>query len=101
LINVLRLLQLKGLAGALGLEQVAVLGGLLKKGGVNGIALLENLLRGAVLANQAGDEGLGAGFLAGRADAVKDVCGGDGADGDVETALLSSRVHVSTQLNTI
>lgn len=88
-INSLRLLQSKSLAGALGLEQVTVLGGLLKKGGVNGIALLKNLLGGGVLADQAGDEGLGAGILAGRANAVEEVGGGDGADDDVEAALLS------------
>lgn len=67
---------------------MTVLGSLLKKGSVNGIALLKNLLRGAVLVDQAGDEGLGAGFLASGADAVEDVRGGNGAGGDVETALL-------------
>jgi hypothetical protein len=100
-INVLGLLQLNELAVALGLEQVTVLSGLLEKGGVNGIALLKNLLRGAVLVDQAGDEGLGAGFLAGGADAVEDVRGGNGAGGDVETALLSSKLCVSKQLHTI
>lgn len=98
---ILRLHQSKSLAGALGLEKVTVLGGLLKEGGVNGIALLENLLGGGVLVHQAGDEGLGAGILAGSADAVEEVGGGDGADDDVETALLSWGAGVSEQLHSI
>lgn len=80
---------------------MAVLGCLLEKGGVNGIALLKNLLRDGVLVDQAGDERLGAGVLAGRANAVEEVRGGDGADGHVETALLSGITRVSKPLHAI
>lgn len=79
---------------------MTILGSLLEKGGVNGIALLKNLLRGAVLVDQAGDEGLGPGFLASGADAVEDVRGGNGASSDVETALLGLEIRVSKQLHT-
>jgi hypothetical protein len=67
---------------------VTVRSGLLHKSGVDGIALLEVLLRRSELGDQAGDPGLGAGVLSGLADAVEDVCGGNAANGDVEAALL-------------
>lgn len=84
---------------ALRLEQVAVLGSLLQKGSVNGVTLFKNLLRGAVLVDQAGNERLGAGILAGSANAVEEVGGDDSADGDVEAALLSEIIGVSKQLH--
>jgi hypothetical protein len=78
---------------------VAVLGSLLQKGSVNGVTLFKNLLRGAVLVDQAGNERLGAGILAGSANAVEEVGGDDSADGDVEAALLSEIIGVSKQLH--
>lgn len=98
---ILRLPQSISLAGALGLEKVTVLSGLLKDGGMNGIALLENLLGGGILVHQAGDEGLRTGILAGLADAVEEVGGGDGANDDVEAALLSLGTGVSEELHSI
>jgi hypothetical protein len=74
---------------------VAVFSNLLHNSGVDSIALLEGLLGGGPLANKAGDEGRGIGFLGGLADAVKDVSTGDGASGDVQAALLGGYAIVS------
>lgn len=68
---------------------MAVGGGLLQEGGVDGVTLLEFFLRGSVLVDEAGDPRLRAGVLVGLANAVEDVRGGEAADGDVEAALLS------------
>lgn len=64
------------------------MGGLLHNSGADGIALLENFLRGRPLADQARDEGLRAGILVRLADAVQQVRGGEAANGDVEAGLL-------------
>jgi hypothetical protein len=72
------------------LEEVTVRSGLLHKSSVDGIALLEVLLRRSEFGDQAGDPGLGAGVLRGLADAVEDVCGSKAANGDVEAALLDT-----------
>jgi hypothetical protein len=85
--HVLRLLQLISLTGTLTLKQVAVLSSLLHNSSVNSIALLESLLRGRPLANEAGDPGRGAGVLVGLANAVEEVSGGEGTNGNVEAAL--------------
>jgi hypothetical protein len=62
---------------------------------VNSIALLEGLLGGRPLANEAGDEGRGVGILVGLADAVEGVGAGNRADSDVEAALLCENDIVS------
>lgn len=85
--HILGLPQLVRLAGSLRLEQVAVGSGLLQEGGVDGVALLKVFLRRSVLADEAGDPRLRAGFLARLAEAVEDVGGGKAANGDVEAAL--------------
>ena len=71
--NVLGLPKLIVAGVTLGLEQVAVLSSLLKQSCVHSVALFKYLLGGAELLHQAGDEGLGAGFLAGSAGAVEEV----------------------------
>lgn len=86
--HILGLPQLVRLAGSLRLEQVAVGSGLLQKGSVDGVALLKVFLRRSVLADEAGDPRLRAGFLVRLAEAVEDVGGGKAANGDVEAALL-------------
>lgn len=75
---------------------MAVRSRLLHKSSVDGIALLEVLLRGSELADQTGDPGLGAGVLGGLANAVEDVCGGNAANGDVEAALLGRYLILAT-----
>lgn len=86
-VDVLRLLQLERSTGTLTLEQVTVVGGLLHGDGVDGIALLKHLLRGRVLVDEAGDPRLRSRVLVGLAQTVEDIAGGEGANGDVETAL--------------
>jgi hypothetical protein len=81
--HILGLSEAVCLGGSLTAEQVAVRSSLLHDSGVDSIALLEDLLVRRELVNEAGDPGRGAGFLVGLADAVEDVGGGDGADGDV------------------
>lgn len=70
------------------LKQVTVGSGLLQEGGVNSIALLKLFLRGRVLVDETGDPRLRTGVLARQANAVEDVSGGAGANGDVKAALL-------------
>ena len=74
---------------------MAVFSSLLHYSGVDSIALFEGLLGRGPLANEAGDEGWGLGVLVGVADAVKEVSTGEGADGDVQAALLSGHAIVS------
>lgn len=88
--HILRLHQLIGLTRTLTLEQVAVLGSLLEHSSVNGIALLKCLLRRSVLADQAGDPGVRAGFTGRLGDAVDDERGREAADSHVEAGLLSA-----------
>ena len=89
---ILRLHELEVLAGTLTAEQVAVFGDLLHDSGVDSIALLEGLLGRRPLADQARDEGRGAGFLVRLADAVEGVSTGDGTDGHVQAALFSEAI---------
>jgi hypothetical protein len=93
--HILGLLQPMGLRGALTLKQVLVLGSLLHNSSVNSIALLESLLGGRPLGNETGDPGRGAGVLVGLANAVEEVSGGDGTNGNVEAALYIVNASVS------
>jgi hypothetical protein len=93
--HILRLHELNSLTGPLTAKQVAVFGSLLHNSSVDSIALLENLLGRGPLGNEAGKEGRGAGFVNGLADAVEGVGTGDGADRDVQAALLSGHAIVS------
>jgi hypothetical protein len=74
---------------------VAVFSSLLHNSSVDSIALFENLLGRSPLGNEAGEEGLGAGFVNGLADAVKTVGTGDRSNGNVQAALLSGYAIVS------
>lgn len=87
-VYILRLHELEVLTGTLTAEQVAVFRNLLHDGSVDSIALLEGLLGRCPLANQARDEGRGAGFLVGLADTVESVGTGNGTDGHVQAALF-------------
>lgn len=93
--DLLRLHELIGLTGTLTAEQMTVLSNLLHHSGVNSVALLEGLLGGRPLANEAGDEGRGVGVLAGLADAIEKVSPGNRANSDVETALFGGNAIVS------
>lgn len=88
--HILRLHQLIGLTRSLTLEQMAVLGSLLEHSSVDGIALLKSFLRRSVLADQAGDPGVRAGFVGRLGDAVDDESGREAADGHVEARLFSA-----------
>lgn len=74
---------------------MTVLSNLLHHGSVNSVALLEGLLGGCPLADEAGEEGWRVGVLVGLADAVEKVSAGNGRNSDVETALFSGNAIVS------
>lgn len=78
------LLQVVEFTGTLAPKQVTVIGGLLHSDGVDGVALLEQLLRGSPLLDQIGGPRGGVGL----AEAVEDESGCDATDGYVEAALL-------------
>ena len=69
------------------MEQMTVMGGLLHCSSVHSISLLKDLLRRGPLLNEAGDPRLRARLLGRLAQAVEDVARGEGAQGDIETAL--------------
>lgn len=62
--------------------------GLFHSHGANSIPLLEDLLLGGVLLDEIRDPRRRIGLLVGFAKTVQDVAGGEGSDGNVETALL-------------
>lgn len=73
---------------------MAVLGGLFHHSGVNGVTLFKGVLRRGPLGDEVGNPRLRARFLLSLGEAVEEVCGGEAANGDVETALFSEK-HIS------
>lgn len=66
------------------------MGSLLHCSSVHSISLLKDLLRRAPLLDEAGDPRLRTRLLGRFAQAVEDVAGGEGAQGDIETALYGA-----------